>query len=261
MNDTGSYLYAVARGVTEADLQDVRGLRGKPVRVVQHRGLSAVVSDVGLEEFGDEGLREHLEDLTWLEEVARTHDAVVLAAASLAATAPLRLATICLTDEGVRERLDVWHDPLVRTLDRVERRKEWSVKAFAPSSVALSEASSTSTLPAAAEDQGAGAAYLKRRKAEAAERELAGQRAEELADQLHATLSITAAASRRLIPQDQRLTGHEGTMILNGAYLVDESDTAAFHAAVQALGAANPGARLDLQGPWPPYSFVSLDDR
>jgi hypothetical protein len=259
MPETGSYLYAVCRGITDADLRDVAGLRGQPLRVVEHRGLCAVVSDVPLAEFGDDGLREHLEDLAWLEEVARTHDAVVSAAAVRWPTAPLRLATICLADEGVRDRLDQWHEPLVRTLDTVEGRHEWSVKAF---TVAAEATPTTAGTPSSLEpEQGAGAAYLRRRKADAVRRELAGQRLVELGDELHELLSKCATASRRLPTQDPRLTGHQGTMLLNGAYLVPADDAITFSAAAQTLREANSELRLELQGPWAPYSFVSLDDQ
>ena len=259
MGDTGSYLYAMCRGVTDADFVGVAGLGQRPLRVVAHRGLAAVVSDVPLDEFGEDGMRQHLEDLTWLEDVARTHDAVVMAAASLAPTAPLRLATICLTDQSVRERLDAWHDPLVRTLDKVARHQEWSVKAF--TRTPTSEPATANPVAAGAAGQGSGAEYLKRRKAEAEQRERAGERAAELADQIHGALTSSAAEGRRLTPQDPRLTGHDGTMLLNGAYLVPDAGVAEFQSAVQELGAANADVRLELQGPWPPYSFVSMEDR
>jgi hypothetical protein len=256
MADTGSYLYAVTRRAVDADLSGSRGLRDEPLRVVQHAGLAAVVSTVGLEEFGEEGLAIHLEDLAWLEEVARAHDAVVSATAALGPTAPLRLATICLNDDAVRERLDLLHVPLKRALDRVEGRREWSVKAFAPLPMAA-EVPLDSHLPAEG-SLGAGAAYLMRRKAEQAQRERAGEVAANLADELHAALSAPAAASRRLTPQDPRLSGLVGTMILNGAYLVDEADGSAFVEEAQRLSMTHPDARLDIRGPWPPYSFVTL---
>ena len=108
---TGRYLYAITRGVTNDDVAAAAvGLGGSDVDVVDHRGLQAVVSTVRLEEFGEEGLRRNLEDLAWLETVARGHDAVVQAVAAHGPTAPLRLATICLDDDGVRARLDEWHD-------------------------------------------------------------------------------------------------------------------------------------------------------
>lgn len=257
MADVGSYLYAVARGVSATDLASVRGLDDHPVRVVEHRGLSAIVSDVDLEVYGDQGLREHLEDLAWLESVARTHDAVVFATSVQAPTAPLRLATICLTDEGVRDRLDLWHEPLMRAIERIAGRQEWSVKAIAPA-LTPESAESASTGPVG-EREGDGAAYLRRRKDESARRQRDEEESGALGDALHTELAAEAAASRRLAPQDQRLSGYQGSMILNGAYLVDEVAGRNFHSTVQALREAHPSLEIELQGPWPAYSFVSLE--
>jgi hypothetical protein len=80
-----------------------------------------------------------------------------------------------------------------------------------------------------------------------------------LAEELHSALSGLSAASRRLAPQDPRLTGHDGTMILNGAYLVELGAGPAFETAVRSLAEKHPDAGLDVRGPWPPYSFATLE--
>lgn len=256
MSETGRYMYAISRGVSEASVAATHGLRDTRLRVVDHRGLSAVVSEVDLEEFGEHGLRKNLEDLGWLEEVARAHNAVVHATAALGPTAPLRLATICLDDDGVRARLDEWHDALQRTLDRVEGRMEWSVKVY--SLGAGGESRPTAAPPSAG--TGSGAAYLQRKRNEALERQSAEESATSLAEQIHHSVAAHAAASRRLQPQDPRLTGHQGTMTLNGAYLVETTETDRFEGVVQQLADAHPESRLEVHGPWPPYSFATLDE-
>ncbi len=267
MGEVGSYLYAVCRGLADVDLDEVRGLRERRVRVVEHSGLAAVVSDVDLDEFGDEGMREHLEDLRWLEDVARTHDAVVFAASASAPTAPLRLATICLDDDGVRARLDEWRGPLMRTLDHVANRQEWSVKAYTDSGRATGatdrpDGAGLADQPARAAGPtvGAGADYLRRRKLEstAREQDLAAGRL--VADRVHAELSARAVDGRRLALQDPRLSGRRGVMILNGAYLVDTDAASSFRDGVTAVGRAHPSATIEVEGPWPAYSFVSLED-
>jgi len=48
-------------------------------------------------------------------------------------------------------------------------------------------------------------------------------------------------------------------MTLNGAYLVEDAEGDAFAAAVQELSEAYPDAHLTVAGPWPPYSFATLD--
>ena len=253
MAETGRYLYAISRGFNAAQLASTTGLAGAPLDVVEHRGLLAVVSDVDLTEFGEEGLRRNLERLEWLEEVARGHDAVVRVLTDLGPTAPLRLATICLDDAGVRRRLDDWGTALELVLDRVQGRMEWSVKAFAPSELA------EKSPPAGAPDM-QGAAYLQRKKAELLLRETREADAARLAQHLHAELAAAAAASRRLPAQDPRLSGHSGTMTLNGAYLVDLTNSENFKSVVRGLQVANPEARIDLSGPWPPYSFAVLEE-
>ena len=95
-------------------------------------GAEAVVCEVDLTSSARRRSRRNLEDLAWLEEVARGHDDVVHAVDRAGPTAPLRLVTICLDDAGVRRRLDEWYDALEQVLDRVEGRTEWSVKVFAP---------------------------------------------------------------------------------------------------------------------------------
>lgn len=251
MADPGRYVYAVVRGLAPDALDGATGLDGGRLELVSHRGLTAVVSSVDLEEYGEAGLRANLEDLGWLERVARGHDAVVQAAAAGAPTAPLRLATICLDDAGVVERLDAWHDELEEVLDRVADRVEWSVKVYA--------ARRPDAPPSGSAPAGSGAAYLQRKQAEAR-----AARAEEttsllLADEVHQRLVGVSVASRRLAAQDPRLTGRAERMLHNGAYLVDADDSDRFAAAIDEIVAGNPDVVVEHEGPWPPYSFATLE--
>lgn len=250
MAETGRYLYAIARGLDPAALEGVPALAGGTLEVLEHHGLSAVVSDVDLDEYGEEGLRRNLENLPWLEEVARGHDTVVQATAAEAPTAPLRLATICLDDAGVRERLDGWHDALEQVLDRVEGRREWSVKVYARPRPAES-----GSRPAAI----SGAAYLQRKRAESQARETEESTAQQIADEVHHRLASRSVAGRRLASQDPRLTGRTEPMLHNGAYLVDAEEGGAFAALVDSLASEHPDVVVECQGPWPPYSFATLE--
>ena len=248
----GRYVYAVTRGLDPAALGGTTGLDGAPLEVVRHHDLTAVVSGVDLEEYGEEGLRANLEDLAWLERVARGHDDVVQAAAAAAPTAPMRLATIFRDDAGVVARLADWHDDLTEVLDRVEGRVEWSVKVYAARQPATTE--SAQQQPATS-----GAAYLQRKKAEAQARRGEEQTALLLADEVHERLSRGAVASRRLATQDPRLTGRTDRMLHNGAYLVEAHHSAEFAADVDRVQAENPDVVVECHGPWPPYSFATLE--
>jgi hypothetical protein len=256
MAEAGRYLYAVTRDVAGPAVETIHGIGETPVTLVEEGGLVAVVGTVDLDEFGEAALREHLEDLGWLERVAREHDQVVQAVAQLGPTAPLRLATICLDDDGVRDRLRDWHDGLHAALDRVTGRAEWSAKVYvmARQSPTGDDGAEVSQTP------GSGAAYLRRKQAQSRERLEAEQQGIDAARAIHEALGAVSVATRLLAPQDPRLTGHEGTMTLNAAYLVPVDAQDRFLAESERLTAADPQVRLEVNGPWPAYSFATLED-
>lgn len=251
---TGLYFYAICRGVSVEDLAGQVGIADAALRLVEQDGLVAVVSEVDLDEFGEDGLRRNLEDLAWLETVALAHDRVTRLVAERAPTAPLRLATVFRGEDSLREQLTQWHDSAELALDRIEGRSEWSVKVYVDPQARVAAEESES-----AEGVGAGKAYLLRRRAATQRREVLAQQDAEVADAIHASLEAGVVAGRRLTPQDRRLTGHTGEMVLNGAYLVDQDRADAFKDLVERTTGEHPGVRVEVGGPWPPYSFASLD--
>ena len=245
-----TYVYAIGRDLDPAPLRGLRGVAGEPVRVVEHAGLRAVVGSVGLEDFGEEPLRRALEDPRRLEALLRAHHRVVQAAAGAGAALPLRLATVYRGDGRVRELLEERRASFEAALSLVAGRAEWGVKVCVdPAALAAGPA------PAAAA-AGPGTAYLQRRRAEEQSRQVAWDRAMALAERVHAALARVAAASRRHPPQDPRLSGHTGWMVLNGAYLVDDGRQEALARVVAGFHDPDRGVRLELTGPWAPYSFT-----
>jgi hypothetical protein len=254
VSERGLYAYAITRGLGAGDLEGRTGIGGAPLRLVEREGLGVLVSEVDLEDFGEEGLKRNLEDLAWLESVALGHDDVARFCAERGPTAPLRLATVFLGEDSLRAQLAEWHAQAERALDRIEGRTEWSVKAFADT-----EARETDAPSGAESGVGAGKAYLMQRRAATQKREQAAQEDAAIAEELHAVLESKAAASRRLPPQDKRLSDYTGVMILNGTYLVDADRVEEFIATVTELDQRHAHVRLEMGGPWPPYSFASLD--
>ena len=109
--------------------------------------------------------------------------------------------------------------------------------------------------PAAA---GSGTAYLMQRREERRRKEEAGDRAAALADDVHRRLQEQAVAARLRPAQNRELSGYEGEMVLNGAYLVERGPAGGIDALVGELAErlTPSGARIELGGPFPPYSFV-----
>jgi gas vesicle protein GvpL/GvpF len=256
----GTWLYAVAGGVDRDRLGPVIGLStgvaGEPLRTVEAGGLVAVVGSVPLADFGDEALRRNLEDIDWLARVARTHDEVVNAVAGAGPAVPLRLATVYLDDERVELVLRRREADFERTLRRVAGRTEWGVKALLdaapPEREPVTSGSGASERP--------GVAYLQRKRRQSETRERGERYAAETAAHIHAVLTEHAVDARQHRPQSRQLSGISVPMILNAAYLVDNVSERQFARLVAALDAENESIRLELTGPWPPYSFSSLEE-
>nr|WP_202446938.1 GvpL/GvpF family gas vesicle protein [Streptomyces sp. SID5468] len=251
------YAYGAVRAGAEPPAPGLRGVAGRPVRLVCHEELAALVSPVPAEEFEESALRSRLEDLGWLEETARAHQRVVDAAAFPGPVLPLRLATVYRDEEGVRRMLAADRERFAESLDRVEGRVEWGVKAYAtvpPEQPAARPAEPAAPVPAG---PGAGREYLRRRSQARRVREDGMGRAHEVARQVHEALHGYAEASRLHRPQDARLSGERDPNVLNASYLVPSAEASGFAARVRALDASTDAARLELTGPWAPYSFVT----
>lgn len=247
------WLYAVAEHPLElAELTTLTGVAGAPVRTISAAGLAAVASDVPLAEFGESALRTNLEDLSWLEATATAHHRVIDAVAQLRPAVPMRLATVYSEDGSVRAMLGERGPDVRAVLGRTSSCQEWGVKVYAAAPPADSSASER---PAPV----SGADYLRRRRGELDARNDSQRRARASAEQIHAALAQHAAAGRLHPPQSPKLSGTTAAMVLNAAYLVPVAGNDAFATAVQQLAGELPAVQLHLTGPWPPYSFATLE--
>ncbi|KWX62481.1 GvpL/GvpF family gas vesicle protein [Mycobacterium sp. NAZ190054] len=250
MPTEGVWAYAVVDGdAAEVDLVGLHGVSGQPVRAVTGAGLTAVVETVGLDEYGEDGLRRNLEDLDWLARTARAHDAVIAAVARSGAVVPMRLATVYLDDDRVRELLESRCDDFRATLAHVTARAEIGVKAYADPRALRGEADQPDH-----SEKMSGTAYLMRRRRALAADDDAFRIAAGHAETIHALLMRHAVDGKRKPAGDRRLSGRTDWTVLNGTYLVDTAKLDDFKAAVAAVD--TPGIQLEITGPWPPYSFT-----
>jgi hypothetical protein len=276
--DTGIWAYAItedghlSRPDGEVDLSRLMGVGEAKVRTTTGSGLTALVSDVSLAEFGEAALRENLEDLDWLDEVAREHHYVIDAAARLFPLLPVRLATVYSGDAALRAALAEHNPQLLEALRRVGGRVEWGVKAYAAPEAGTAEPDKTEPAPAAESlgdadagqdagtGKGAGLTYLRRRRAQLSAARESKAAALNGAQAVHADLTAKATDTRLHPPQSAQLSGVRQPMLLNAAYLLEAPDGVTFTAAVAGQAAAHPELRIELTGPWPPYSFAGDDD-
>lgn len=234
---------------------------GSAIEVVVERGLAALVSRVPAAEYNDESLREHLEDLEWVERTARAHEAVLEEALHSHTIVPLRLCTIYRDIDGPHRLLLENDQALTEALARVAGCREWGVKVFVDleafeSATALEDEELT---PSGGESAASGAAYLARRQRE---RSVAGRASElraQCAEAVHSHVSRLAREAKSNPVQRPEVHGRELTMLLNGAYLLERERVSALEETVDDLkGRWQPsGFVIELTGPWPAYNFTS----
>ena len=257
---TAVWVYAVAEDDLAADGNDLAGLTGvggTPVRAVTAAGLAAITGNVPLADFDEAALRRNLEDLDWLEVTARAHHQVIAAVARRGPVVPVRLATVYRDEAGVAAALGEHQEDFRAALDRLGRRREWGVKVYAAAPPAAGDGPQPAPAHGGNRASGPGAAYLQRRRRDLAARDQARQDAAASAELIHARLADLAAGTSLHPPQSPQLAGGRAQMILNAAYLLDQQRDDEFAAAVGALAERHPAVRLELTGPWPPYSFTS----
>jgi hypothetical protein len=223
--DTVVWVYAITDQLGPGRLTGLTGVGGEPVRPVSQAGLTAVVGTVAARAFGEEALASLLGGLDNIERVGRAHHRVIAgAAAGGGPVLPLRLATVHPDDETVRALLAWRRDEFAGMLDRFRDTVEWGVQIYGPAGPAD-----------------------------------AVERAEDVADAIDAALSDFAVDSRRQPAEDPRFTERPEWLVLNSAYLLraGSADMAAeFTAVAHTLTGAGVGMRAEVNGPWPPYSFV-----
>jgi hypothetical protein len=258
------YVYCIAPAGEILPLEGLVGVDTSfTVGCLTEGELSAVVSRVGPDEFSAEALSHNLEDLLWLERTGRAHNAVLARVLTGDAVVPLRLCTIFANDEGVRDTLRRERDPLLAALARVRGHMEWSVKVMADPRTIEAAATGRESVPVGSGTQAIGHAYFARKKLERVAQNHVRARIEEAAEETHTRLQDRAAAATRLPPQDRRVSGRSGEMVLNGAYLVERSRAAEFTALAGELDASHRdiGVALELSGPFAPYNFVAAGNQ
>jgi hypothetical protein len=230
---------------------------GMPVQTLREGELAAVVSPLPAAEYDDDRLREHLEDLEWVERTARRHESVLEGALDRVAIVPLRLCTIYHDLAGVRRLLRERATVLTTGLAKVDGCAEWGVKVFAgevgPGDVEPHRSA------AIAEGERPGATYLLHRQRERQQAARASELRAACVQSVHERASLCAREAVANSPQRPELHGRGMAMILNGAYLVSHDRVQGLHDAVAALQAtwAPQGFVIELTGPWPAYNFVS----
>ncbi|MFH7596712.1 GvpL/GvpF family gas vesicle protein [Streptomyces racemochromogenes] len=259
-----TYVYAVAPPAPAVRrlLPSLTGVEGRPVTLLHAPGddpgpVAFVISDVPRPEWDEDALKARFEDLRWLEDAARHHHRVVEALAAHTTVLPLRLATLYADHAGALGVLRTQGQAFATLLARLSGHTEYGVKLYVRPAAAPDPAvPADSAAPSAAVSPGR--AYLQARRSQRTAHEdhhrQARLAAERLAD---VARRHTSDRVSHPVQSGPLAAAAPGENVLNDAYLVADADAEAFLAALDGVARGLPGIRVEVTGPWAPYSFAA----
>ncbi|MFF9342556.1 GvpL/GvpF family gas vesicle protein [Streptomyces sp. NPDC014773] len=268
------YVYAVAAPAPRlpALLPGVHGVEDAPVTLLAPLDAAPgapafVTSRVPATHWSEDVLRTRFEDLAWLEGTARAHHHVVEVLAAHTTVLPLRIATLYRDDDRALAALREQRPAFAERLALFARHTEYGVKAYVapdppdpPGPGAPAPEAGTGTASPAPPSPGK--AYLQARRAQHHAREDRYRQAGRAAERIAATAARYATRAVRHPAQTGPLgrgeRGERGENVLNDAYLVPDDLADAFRTAVMETVRDLPGVRVEVTGPWAPYSFATL---
>ncbi|WP_030212327.1 GvpL/GvpF family gas vesicle protein [Streptomyces bikiniensis] len=260
-----TYVYAAVPDTREvrASLGGLRGVSGAPVSLLAAgtAPVAFVVSRVAPDEFDERTLKARFEDLEWLEGVARAHHEVVQTVARHDTVLPLRLATVYQNDDRARRALTDQSRAFTERIALLRGRSEFGVKLYvspAGSTDRTGRTDGAESREGAADDASLtpGKAYLRRRRAQHSAQETRYRYAQEAAARVEALAPRFSTHRVRHPAQTGALAGPEEN-VLNDAYLVPHDRAEEFRTALAAAVEGLDGVRVEVTGPWAPYSFAT----
>lgn len=189
-------------------------------------------------------MESNMENLEWLALHSVRHQQVVSEVAAQMPIVPARFGTIFSGEAALLKNVAGRSKALAKVFDRVAGADEWGVKVFAEKP----------TAPAAKPAARSGKEYLQRKAAQIKQRpERADPELQKFATALEKVASDSAPSGK--------VSGTQPSLLWQATFLVPRGRQKQWE---KVLGGFverwNGLRRIELNGPWPPYSFVSDAD-
>jgi hypothetical protein len=229
-----------------------------------YQDLVAVWSPVPLEDFCGPEAEKRLQDLTWIGPRVIRHQEVVAGVMRHSPVLPVRFGTIFASLANLQKVLQRHSDTIAEFLERLTDQEEWAVKGMLDRPGAKDKLVSLKLALEAENLEGLspGKRYFEEQRLRAAGDQELQRWLHKVCQEVWTNLQdcATQAQERRLL--SRKTTGSDQDMVWNWALLIPRQAVGGFQALIQDVNAqyAHRGLRLEVTGPWPPYSFCpSLD--
>lgn len=228
---------------------------GSPPRsVALADDMSLVVADVPSETYNAATLEAKLGDLDWVSQCGAAHHAVADALVASHVVLPFRIFTLFSSEAKAVATLRKSQARILEALARVKGRQEWVLRIGRPD---LARQDSPPNRPRRqhAPDSKSGTGFLQ---AKAEARHAQAQRRARVAGDVAKVFETLRDASDEAAV---RPIAPGTTLLLEAAFLLPQRRVTELRRALTKAAAnlLREGCAVSLTGPWPPYSFASLD--
>jgi hypothetical protein len=214
--------------------------------------VSAVCSEVGLDEFCHESAEARLGDLAWIGPRVLRHEKVIEEAMLHGPVLPARFATLFTSPESLGSLIAEQREAITRFFDTLGAAREWSVKGCLDREKARERILAERELAAPSSP---GAHYLQQKRLCAEADRAVGPWLTAVCRHAVASLQECASGFReRPVRISAATAGAE--VVADWAFLVAPDAESAFASRLEALVVEEGGLRYSLSGPWPAYSFA-----
>lgn len=224
---------------------------GRARAVSLNKNVALVVGDVPARTYRPDVLEPRLADSDWVAKSGAAHHAAVEALSRTHAVLPFRIFTIFSSDARLLSTLMRSKTRITKALAGLTGRDEWVLRIGPPDPSLLA----VSKGPAAKAHNVSGTGFLQRKAA--ATRERTERAARVKSDTVDAYAALEPIAERSLV----REVPPGLNLLMDAAFLIERRKLASFRKTLArtAQPLLDAGCKVSLTGPWPAYSFATLE--
>lgn len=255
MSDPTLYVYAVVPADSPAP--SVTGIDGTSLEMVTARsGAAAIVHRHGGEPYegSDDDVKRRVLEHSDVVEDCWTHASSVL---PVSFNVIVRAAeeTSATAEEQLRQWLTESGEELTEKLDKLAETSELRVEITLDPSQYARDHAEVAELRAESESKPPGVRRLLQKRLETLQRQLTDQAADELYPDYRSRIAACSLTLQEYSPRQRRA---DAVPVISAACLMPTPQISDLGHVLSAIQAENPDAQIRFLGPWPPYSFVDL---
>lgn len=261
------YLYCL-KDKTEKKFS-TKGMDRKKVYTLPYRNIEAVITEVGPAEFDPEKIKLKLENLKWAEEKVRNHEAVIEEAMKDSPVIPLKFLTLYKSKTAVTDILKEQYKKFRELLNKLREKAEWGLKVYVVDKENLvgaikKEDKEIVKMKQELTTKPEGVKYFLEKKMNEKILEKVNKQLDKYTKDIFGAFSpfsVMEPVINKLLPQE--LIGKGREMIFNVSFLIPKEKFEEFQGTIRRLHDYYfpKGLWIECNGPWPPYSFVTYEDK